>query len=332
MSIFSERQILTRLRRLERGDSVLRGGREVTSSGPRSRLLGSALTNGRLDPRSPGFLPVGSLSNVTFPSFTGTVTDTTITWAWSGMLQRSDGTRQAVAAASLTVTGLTPSTTYYFYPFFATKGCGIGFVGGNTGSPAFAHTAPTDDAVAAQALQDREPLSLGAMYATTLGAPGSTAVTAGGSSGNIVGGVRTGGCPRSYMVVESQRGIIRCEELVVGDKILSPVGWTEVAGLDLTACDSFVSIHTESGDEIEISPETPQPLFDGEDRPAILLTLSDRAMVRQPGGGSGYISALELVDAPGGMRAVISCEPEHIFWCGRHSPMIAAHNINKNLL
>lgn len=324
----------TRLRRLERGDAYLRGGSNVFPSGDFGSVLNSALSNGKIDPRNKGFIAKGTNSGVVFPVFTSTVTDTSITWAWSGALRRVDGSAVGITASSLAVTGLSSSTKYYFYPFFATRGCGVGFVAGNAGSPAFAHTTDNDAAVQQQSLQDREPLSLGAMYATTSAAGGATTTGyGGGSTGHIVAQDIPGGCPRDYMVVESQsRGVVRCNSLQVGEMIASPEGWTEITQLKLTPCDAFVCIRTDAGDEIEISPETPQPLLDGSDCHADMLSLAMRVLVRQPGGGSGYIHGLDWVEAEGGMRAVISCEPEHRFWCGRHSPVIAAHNILKRLL
>ena len=322
-------QLISRLRRLERGEYYLRRGTRVTSSGGFGRPLNSVLTDGRVDPRSAGFIPQGSTAVTIFPTFTGTATDTAITWNWGGALGHADGTSLIIPASSLTVTGLTPSTTYYFYPFFATLGCGIGFVGGDAGSPRFAHTTTTNAAVLAQSLQDREPLSLGAMFATTRATPGSDALTGGGSGDGAGYSGIPGGCPRDSMVVESlSNGIVRCDWLELGERIVSPdgEGWTEIVGLDITPCPSFILIRTEAGDEIEISPETPQPMFDDSDKPAGLLSLNDRVMVRQPGGGSGYVAGLEWVDAPEGKRVLMACQPSHRFWCGRHAPNIAAHN------
>lgn len=318
----------SRLRRLERGENTLRSGARVTGSGHYGRQLNSAFTNGRVDARN--VISQGSIPVSMFPSFTGSVTDTSITWNWSGALRRADGSAVHVPASSLTISVLTPSTTYYFYPFYATKGCGVGFIGGDSGDPMFAHSAPTDSAAQQQNLLDREPLSSGAIFITTRATPGTDPITGGGSTGGTGGG-HAGGCPRSYMVVESKlRGIVKCEELLLGERIASPDGdgWTDVTSIKLTPCDAFVCITTDAGDEIEISPETPQPLFNDDDKPANLLSLMDRAMVRQPGGGAGYITKLEYVETVDGIRSVIQCNPSHRFWCGRHSPVIAAHNIN----
>ena len=324
-----QRRLQSRLRRLERGELYLRRGRAVEPSGTRQRPSVSALSNGFVDPRTPGFVASGSIAPSIYPSFTGTVTDTTITWAWSGPLRHSDGSVVVIPASTLTVSVLNPSTTYYFYPFYATKGCGIGFVVGNAGTPAFAWSTTSDKAAQLQTLKDREPLSNGAMSATTLASPGSSTVMGGGSTIGV-----SGGCPRDHMMVESEeRGVIRCDWLRVGERIASPSeeGWTEVIGVEITSCQSFILLRTDAGDEIEISPETPQPLFDGNDEPASLLTLSNRALVRQPGGGSGYITKLEWVEAPEGKRVVMACAPHHLFWCGRHGPMIAAHNVISKL-
>ena len=331
-----QRMLEMRLRRLERGARYLRGGSPVTPSGAWGRVSNSSVTNGIINPTMGGVVASGSLSPTIFPSFVGTVTDTTIRWDWGGPLRRADRSITVITPSSLTVAALSPLTRYYFYPFNAVLGCGVGFVAGNSGIPQFAHSAATDEAAQQQNLFDREPLSWGAMYADTLAAPGTSTVYGGGSTGDIVGGTRPGGCPRDYMVVESaERGVIPCYELAMGERILGPdgEGWTEVVGMELTHCETFVCIRTDGGDEIEISPETPQPMFDGEDEPASLLSLSNRVMVRQPGGGSGYISKLEWVDAPDGKRAVIACAPSHRFWCGRHAPNIAAHNVGaKNLV
>lgn len=128
-------------------------------------------------------------------NFAYTADGTSIHWYWDGtnssnalVIKRADGTNFSVPKGDLNITGLSNSTTYYFYPFWnLSGGCAVSFVIGTVGSPKFALSAVSTDALQAQSLLGREALSSGAMTAaTTAGAGGGGSAGGGGGAGLCV--------------------------------------------------------------------------------------------------------------------------------------------------
>jgi hypothetical protein len=125
--------------------------------------------------------------------FTYTATTTSITWAWASVvIYRADGTSTNVPDGSQTVTSLSPSTTYLFYPYWNEAAQAVQWVGQGMGTPAYAHGAPSAVAVQLQNLRNQIALSIGNM-------PGAT--PAAGTGGGSGGGGGGGGCVEHGTVV-----------------------------------------------------------------------------------------------------------------------------------
>ena len=178
---------------------------QITDGVDYSRVTSGAVTAGKIDPTKTGVLMKGSVPPTWSGAFTYVSATSTIAWSWSALaIARADGTTTAVANGSLTVTGLTPGTTYYFYPYWDDSALALAWVGGlasSAGTPANAFTAKTNTAAQQQSLQGLIPLSQGAMIAAT------TTSGAGGGSG---GG--SGSCLRAgTMVLTQERGTVPIE-------------------------------------------------------------------------------------------------------------------------
>jgi hypothetical protein len=141
------------------------------------------------DPSDTGqVLPKGSTPYSITNGFTYTATTTSITISWSGLVvYRSDGTTTSITNGSQTITSLSPTTSYYFYPFVndLAGGTTVSWVAGGVGTPAYAQVNTAITLVQSQNLQSRIALSAGGMVCTT---PTS------GSSGGSGGGGGGGGC------------------------------------------------------------------------------------------------------------------------------------------
>lgn len=111
-----------------------------------------------------------------------------ITFYWDGTnssqeleIYRDDGTIEGPYSGNFAVTGLTASTTYYFYPYWDEIFQQVVFPTGGTGSPAVAFTTP--NLLAAQQQIMREHISL-----FQLGASGITLPSSGTGGGGDSGG------------------------------------------------------------------------------------------------------------------------------------------------
>lgn len=204
--------------RLERGFPFQRAGVPVPASSTFNTLkmnTGSAVglhqpvnqnavTNGLLDPSKSGFLQLGSNvpTFVTVP-FTFNATSTTaltISWpAWP--IRRANRTTvplssadTAIPAGTISLTGLTTATQYFWYPFFSEVAKILGWAGaGNAtsaGSPAIAQTAQSDSVLQFAAFQGFVPLNT---LTFTMPASGTLSQTGGYGSGfpDLTGGGRS---------------------------------------------------------------------------------------------------------------------------------------------
>lgn len=208
--------------RVERGFPFFRAGAPVvvsstfntlksntgTSIGLHQPVNQDALTGGLLDPSKQGFLQLGSNvpTFVTVP-FTFNATSTTaLTISWPATpLRRANRTVQvssdtAIPAGTISLTGLTTSTQYFFYPFWSevAKVVGWGGAGNATsaGSPAIAQTVQSDGVLQSQSFQGFVPMNT---LAFTMPGAGTKTVTGGYSSSGVPDTVTGGG--RSYRVL-----------------------------------------------------------------------------------------------------------------------------------
>jgi len=162
----------------------------------------NALTNGLLDPSKAGFLQFGSnVPTFITVAFTFNATSTTaLTISWSATALRranrtlTNSSDTAIPAGSISITGLTAATTYWYYPFWSEAAKVVGWAGaGNAtsaGSPAIAQTAQSDAVLQAQSFQGFVPMNT---LQYTQPAAGTSTATGGYGSGNpnITGGGRS---------------------------------------------------------------------------------------------------------------------------------------------
>jgi hypothetical protein len=286
---------------------------QVTDGATYARVRVAALTDGAVDPTKAGVLAKGSVPPTWSGAFTYAATSSSITWSWIGLtIFRADGATTAVPDGSLAVSGLSASTTYYFYPYYDELSKAIGWVAGGVGTPANAQPAKTNLAAQQQALQGHVPLSQGAMVAAT---------TASGSGGGSGGG--SGSCLRAGMVVLSRdRGTVPIETCRVGEQILGRDGWTKVIRHEVRPADTFIRLHFSNEEILDVTPHHIFTLADGSPMRAERLCLCDVLV--------GRFSKLTLrtIEAvvEDGAKVSVGCEPCHEFYAGRHAATVLTHN------
>ena len=235
-------------------------------------------------------------------------------------IARADGTTTTVANGSLTVSGLAPGTTYYFYPYWDETALTIGWVGGialSAGTPANGFSAKTNAAAQQQALQGRIPLSQGAMIAAT-----TTSGTGGGSGGG------SGSCLRvGTMVLSRERGTVEIESCKPGEVLRCPggtygEGWTKITRLEVRDADTFIRLHFSNAESLDVTPHHIFTLADGSPMRAERLCLADIFTGRF---GRVTLKRIEAIFEDS-RKVTVSCEPVHQFFAGKHAATILTHN------
>ncbi len=185
--------------------------------------LFQALTPGR--GTSSGFLYRGSVPpQSSTASFSYTSTTSSITISWNAFtVYWPDGTTQAVSSGSQEFTGLSASTTYYFYPYLRQADGTIQFAGG-------ANTARSASNASLASNFGVVPLSSGAITAST---PASG-----------TGGGEIGSCLHESQPVFTRHGMVPAGELKVGDELWTPEGeWVPILTLRAEPETEWVSIN-----------------------------------------------------------------------------------------
>src|SRR5271155_816138 len=238
-------------------------------------------------------------------------TANTIKWYYTGLIiYLPDGTvipvpDTTVANPSILVSGLTPSTTYNFYPYYNVDRKQVlwALVPGGTGTPAAAYAAKS---------------ILGAQLANgdgNIGLSPASSVTAAATSGGGGGGGGGGsGCVRSSMVVQTRRSLLTLAHLQIGDEILGPTGWTFVERKKTTVQPHFIRFDFGRGDFLDVTPTEPMPNFqNGLRRPAKLWSMEN--MLKSRSGMPAVIQSISLV--PESDQAVsLLLNPYHEFFVG----------------
>lgn len=195
------RRMRTRMRRLENSAPYTRRSALVTSDSDFASVSRSALDSDlSISLTNDGIPKLGSLPpSIIAGNFAYVPTENSITWYWDAtngsnllVIRRADNTNFTIPTGTLTVSGLTPNAQYYFYPFWSVTGArcsNVSWVIGDIGSPQFAFTTISTDALRQQTLQFREALSGGAMTAST-----TVAGTGTGTSAPAGGGGADGDC------------------------------------------------------------------------------------------------------------------------------------------
>jgi hypothetical protein len=249
-------------------------------------------------------------------SMSYSATDTSITWSWSGLqLWRADGVITSIPDDSVAVTGLTASTTYFFYPYLDEVLGTVQFVAGGSGSPAIAQTARSNALAQTQNLFAHVPLSNGGMTAGT--------AASGGSGGG--GGGGNGNCLRHTMLVRHrERGVVPIGTCQVGDWLQSEDGtWTQIVFFQRRQVDCFLRFELSHGDAIECTPTHTFTLADRSDRAAQDLRPSDFMLV---GDGLATIRRFEVLNEKDD-KVWVTCEPSPLFYAGERAPSILTHNL-----
>jgi hypothetical protein len=292
---------------------------QITDGSNFARVSSTALTAGKLDPTKPGVLMKGSVPPTWSGALTYISTTTSITWSWTALtIARADGSSTSIPNGSLAVNGLTPATTYYFYPYWDDIALTLHWVAGGAGSPANAQTAKTNSAAQQQSLQGRIPLSQGAMVAAT---------TASGTGGGSGGG--SGSCLRAgTMVITKERGVVAVESCKVGEHLRSPgvatgtESWTSILDLQVRDADTFIRLHFSNAEALDVTPHHIFTLADGSPMRAERLCLSDILVGRF---GRLTLSKIEAI-VEVGQKVSVSCEPSHQFFAGSRIPSVLTHN------
>lgn len=194
-----------------------------------------ALSQNTIDPTTGQIISAGSRTSSLATAMAFVAQPTSISFYWDGtngsaplQIYRDDGTITGpiVAGSPLTVTGLSASTNYKFYPYWDDVQGVVRFAtvpGAAIGSPAIAFAA--GNILAAQQQILRGHILLGSTLATT----GVTTPASGSSGGSGGGGGGGGsGCPLSGAPVK-----------LYGD----PAWWTK----RVMTCEDFIEIVTDTG-------------------------------------------------------------------------------------
>jgi hypothetical protein len=250
--------------------------------------------------------------------FTYVSTTSSLAWSWSGLvIYRADGTTTNIPNGSVTITGLTAATTYYFYPYWDDSSSTLSWVASGVGSPALAQSGKTNSAAQQQSLQGRVPLSQGAVVAAT---------TASGTGGGSGGG--SGSCLRSgSLVLTKERGTVSLETCKVGEHLRCPSTaggetWTRIVRLEIRAADTFIRLHFSNEEILDVTPHHIFTLADGSPMRAERLCMSDIFLARF---GKVILRKIETVEEEG-EKITVTCEPTHQFFAGRHAATILTHN------
>lgn len=265
------------------------------------------------NPSQSQFLAKGSVPPTWNGGFSYVTTPTTVAWSWTGMeLMRADGTATSIPDGTVSIGGLTGSTTYYFYPYWDETAQALLWAGGGEGSPTYAQTARTNAAAQQQGLQGRVPLSAGAMMAAT---------PASGTSGGTGGG--SGSCLRAGMMVQSQqKGIVTVERCKVGDKLLGRDGWTRITRIEIAPATVFLRLYFSNDDLLEVTPQHMFTLADGSPIRAERLCLADLFV-----GKFGWLTLRRMeVVREKSKKVLVSCSPRQEFYAGKLAPTVLTHN------
>lgn len=287
----------------------------VTDGTDFARVSSDALTANAVDPAKPGVLMNGSVPPTWSGAFTYASTTSSITWSWSGLaILRADGTQTQIANGTLAIASLAAATTYFFYPYWDETQRAIVFVAGGAGNPTNAHTAKTIAIAQQQALQNRIPLSAGAMSAAT---------TASGTGGGSGGG--SGSCVRGGMcVLTKDRGTIKIQNLRVGDHIRGRETWTQVVRHEVHLADTFIRLSFSNDDSLDVTPHHIFTLADESPVRADRLCLGDILV-----GYHGWLTLKKLeVIVEEGAKVIVTCEPDHELFAGRTAASVLTHNYN----
>ena len=291
---------------------------QITDGTNFARVVTEALTTGKIDPTKTGVLMKGSVPPTWSGVFTYVSSTSSISWSWSGLvIYRADGTTTAVPNGSLVVNALSAGSTFFFYPYWDETALSVGWSAGDSGSPALAQSAKTNNAAQQQSLQGRIPLSQGAMMAAT-----TTSGTGGGSGGG------SGSCLRAgTMVLTKERGTVAIETCTLGEHLRCPAlaggeMWTCIRRLEVRDADTFIRLHFSNAESLDVTPHHIFTLADSSPMRAERLCLSDIMVGRF---GRLTLKKIEAI-VEESRKVSLTCEPWPEFFAGRFAATILTHN------
>lgn len=200
-----------------------------------------ATINGAVSPL--GSIVTGS-STITL-SYTSTSSSITISWT-AGTINRMDGSQTTVSSGSVTVTGLSASTTYYAAAYWDEVAQTVNFVTGQSGavgSPAILYA--SESAAVAWQAQLQARLNLGWVPVVTAASGGT-----GGGNGS------SGCCLRGPQLIELASGVMReAQELTTGDVLSSPDGPIRITQLRFEPWSEWYRVEFNDGRILEVAPD-----------------------------------------------------------------------------
>ena len=265
-------------------------------------------------------------------SYSSPVPGTSLTISWNIVVNRASMPNPSQPSStlanqtyigSMTSTGLTPSTTYWVYPYIDDSQPGSPLllvlnsqVAGAVGSPAFAYTAITANATFFQARNDHLPLTNVPFQVQT--APTSGSGTLGSNP------AQEGSCPRGDMVVEHQtKGIIPISEAAVGDYIRYRSEWVRVADILHKMRRLWVKIILDCGEEIVVTPNHIWATVECGECEAEFLR---PGMHLFTDGGPDAISEVVPLDQEALCIHITVDHPDHSYNIGSTKPVAITHN------
>jgi len=220
-----------------------------------------------------------------------------------------------VANPIIAVSGLTPSTTYNFYPYYSVDLRRVLFaqVAGGVGTPPAAYTAKS--VLAAQAANGDGTIAISPTSSVT------AAATSGGGSGGSSGG---SGCFRSSMMVQGKGGIVTLHVLKPGDEIFGPEGWTTLKKKIPSMQMEFLRLRFGLGDSLDVAPSHPLKPYRSE----VLFPANTWSMVDMIATRSGLpakLVGIERLDEED-EACWIQCAPSHLLFIGKDAPNLVVSN------
>lgn len=248
-------------------------------------------------------------------------TANTIVWYYTGLvIYLPDNSvinvpDTSVANPSISISGLTPSTTYNFYPYYsvARKQVLWAQVAGGAGTPPAAYAAKS--IVAAQLANGDGNIGLSSTTSVT------AAATSGGGGGGGGGG---SGCIRASMFLQTRNGMASLRTLKIGDEILGPEGWTFIEKKKTSLENTFIRFKFGEAEFLDVTPgHGLEPWREKQKLAAKLWNLEH--LLKSKNGMPARIRSIErLLETD--MASLITCNPFNEFFCGGATPNFTLHN------
>jgi hypothetical protein len=264
----------------------------------------------------------GTTLNLLWDGTGGSTTVTVVRGTMPNPNQASNTVALSTFLGNLTVTGLTASTNYWVYPYVddANPTAGIQFVtnsqaSGAVGTPAICYTALNNSATYIAGRNDHLFVNNGPLAVTT--APSSGSGTGGSGTGDPT-------CPRGDMVVEHiEKGVVRIDEVIVGDKLLGKDRWVTVLEVNHHWVYDWVSVVTECGETIVVTPNHTWPTPSGDIRTP---QIEDQQLFLRDGRATTVTETNQVVE--GGLCVGLVVSGDQCYFIGSKTPCVLTHNGN----